>query len=287
MVNVRELTTSKIISSTHHANAPRGMHMIESKWLQKWGSVVITCAGLTAAGHAGAIDSQPTGIDPQVQRILRRSTDFLAAQTRFSADTRSTIEVVLTSGQKLQFSNRVTMSVKRPDKLWARRYGDYIDQVFYYDGQTLTLHNPAQKVYASVAVPASIEGMLDFARTKLDIIAPLGDFLYSNAYDILTDGVTSAFLVGRSYVEGVRCVHLAFRAPQADWQIWIEDGERPLPRKVVITTRDIVNAPQFDVTVTRWDLSPRSDDRRFAFRPQAGDSSTEFLPPAVSSPTGK
>lgn len=208
--------------------------MIETKWLVRWASVAIACAELTGTVHAQAIDSQPTGIDPQVQRMLRRSTDFLAAQSRFSADTRSTIEVVLPSGQKLQFANRVAMSVKRPDKLWARRYGDYIDQTFYYDGRTLTLHNPGQKVYASVAAPPSIEAMLDFARTKLDIIAPLGDFLYGNAYDILTDGITSAFLVGRSYVEGVRCVHLAFRAPQADWQIWIEDGERPLPRLSLI-----------------------------------------------------
>ena len=261
--------------------------MVQTKWYPKSASVALACVGLVVAAGSMPVRAQPAGIDPEAQRILKTSTDFLAARTRFSAETRSTIEVVLASGQKLQFSNLVTMSIKRPDKLWARRHGDYIDQVFQYDGRTLTLHNPAQKVHASVAAPGSIEEMLDFARTKLGVVAPLGDFLYGNAYEVLTDGITGAFVVGRSYVEGVPCVHLAFRAPQADWQIWIEEGGRPLPRKVVITTRDVLNAPQFDVTVTRWDLSPKVDDRRFSFRPPAGSSTAEFLPAADTSSTGK
>jgi hypothetical protein len=261
--------------------------MIQTKRYRKSVSIALASVGLVLAIGSAPLRAQPTGVDPEAQRILRTSTDFLAAQTRFSADTRSTIEVVLASGQKLQFSNRVTMSVRRPDKLWARRLGDLIDQVFLYDGRTLTLHDPARKVYASVAAPASIEAMLEFARTRLDVIAPLGDFLGADAYEVLTDGITSAFVVGRSVVEGVPCTHLAFRAPQADWQIWIEEGRRPLPRKIVITTRDVVNAPQFDVTVTRWDLAPKIDDRRFTFRPPAGSSAAEFLPAVNASPTGK
>jgi len=33
-------------------------------------------------------------------------------------------------------------------------------------------------------------------------------------------------------VEGVRCDNLAFRAPNVDWQIWIQEGPEPLPRKL-------------------------------------------------------
>jgi hypothetical protein len=58
--------------------------------------------------------------------------------------------------------------------------------------------------------------MLDFARTRLDIVAPAGDMVYRNAYDILTDGVTGGVVVGKAVIEGVPCDHLAFRAPQLD-----------------------------------------------------------------------
>ncbi|MFM1987274.1 MAG: hypothetical protein RJA99_231 [Pseudomonadota bacterium] len=261
--------------------------MNDKRWYRRSAAFALASVGLAVAAHSATAYAQPSGVDPEAKRILKRSTDFLASQGRFSAETRSTIEIVLTSGQKLQFSNAVSMTARRPDRLWAQRRGDYVDQVFYYDGRTLTLHDPSRKVYASAPVPPSLDGMLDYARTRLDVIAPLGDFLQSDAYEVLTDGVTDAFVVGRSLVEGTRCVHIAFRAPHADWQVWIEEGARPLPRKIVITTRDVVNAPQFDVTVTRWDLSPKVDDRRFVFRPPAGSSTAEFLSPAGAPATGK
>jgi hypothetical protein len=120
--------------------------------------------------------------------------------------------------------------------------------------------------------------MLDFARTKLDIVAPAGDLLYKNAYDLLMDGVTDGFVVGKAVIEGVRCDHLAFRAPHVDLQVWIQEGAQPLPRKLVITTRDLPNAPQFAVTVTKWNLKPNFGPQTFSFTRTAGVKQVDFLP---------
>jgi hypothetical protein len=120
--------------------------------------------------------------------------------------------------------------------------------------------------------------MLDFARETLDIVAPAGDIIYQNAYDILMDEVTGGFVVGKAIIEGVLCDHLAFRAPHVDWQIWIQQGEQPLPRKLVITTRDVVNAPQFAVTVTNWNLQPTFDAQTFEFTAPADATKVDFLP---------
>ena len=203
---------------------------------------------------------------------------YLGSQKQFSADTRSTIEMVLSSGQKLQFDNTVTMSVQRPNKLYARRVGDLVDQVFYYDGKSLTLHNPSESYYAIVPAPETLDETLDFAREKLDIVAPAGDFIYQNAFEILMQDVTNAMVVGKGVVEGVRCDHLAFRAPHVDWQIWIQEGKQPLPRKIVITTRDIVNAPQFAVVVTKWDLAPTFNESLFSFKPPKDARKVDFVP---------
>ncbi len=200
-------------------------------------------AFLLAAAVPLAALAQPAGIDPQATKLLKASTDFLASQQRFSIDTRNSLEVVLTSGQKIQFDHTARASIQRPNKLRADRTGDLVEQSFYYDGKSLTLHNPAQKYYATVAAPGTLEEMLDLARTQLDIVAPAGDLIYANAYDILMTDVTSGFIVGEGMVEGVRCDHLAFRAPHVDLQIWIQKGSQPLPRKLVITTRDVANAP--------------------------------------------
>lgn len=221
--------------------------------------------------------AQPDGISPHAQQLLKAATDFLACQQRFSLDTESSIEVVLASGQKIQFDHTARVSVERPNKLRAERTGDLVDQVFYYDGESLTLHNPNDNYYATLPAPGTLEEMLDFARETLDIVAPAGDLIYKNAYDILMQDVTSGFVVGKSVVDGVRCDHLAFRAPHVDWQIWVTEGDRPLPRKLVITTRDVVNAPQFTVVMSNWNLAPKFGAEAFSFTPAKCPTKLEFL----------
>jgi hypothetical protein len=236
------------------------------------------CALAAVAGFALAAQAQPAGIAPEAQRLLKASTDFLARQKQFSAETRNTLEVVLKSGQKIEFNHVARLSAQRPNKLRAERTGDLVNQVFVYDGKSLTLANPQDKVYAQVAAPDTLEAMLEFARTKYDIVAPAGDLLNKNAYDILMDGVTDGFVVGKAVIEGVRCDHLAFRAPQVDLQVWVQEGAQPLPRKLVITTRDLENAPQFAVTVTKWNLKPAFGAQTFSFTPPAGAKKVDFLP---------
>lgn len=240
--------------------------------------VIAGLALLAGAMLSRGAFGQPAGIEPQAKKLLETATTYLASQKRFSVDTRSTIEAVLTSGQKIQFDHAAMLSVQRPDGLKAERRGDLVDQVFYYDGKSLTLHNPDDNYYAAVPAPGTLEEMLDFARESLDIFAPAGDLIYKNAYEILMQDVTSGFVVGNTVVEGVRCDHLAFRAPHVDWQIWIQEGDEPLPRKLVITSTDVAGAPQFSVVMTDWNLAPDLDDRTFEFTPPAEAKRIDFLP---------
>ena len=94
---------------------------------------------------------------------------------------------------------------------------------------------------------------------------------------MLTDGVTEGVVLGEAVIEGVRCDHLAFRAPHVDLQVWVQQGQQPLPRRVLITTRDLPNAPQFAVTVTKWNLKPALTARTFGFTPPAGATRVDFL----------
>ena len=222
--------------------------------------------------------AQSEPIDPEAGRLLQTSLAFLAGQQRFRVETRSTLEVVLDSGQKIQFDHAAVLSVQRPDKLRAERRGDIVDQVFTYDGTSLTLYNPGDNVFATVRAPGTIEEMLDFARDSLDIVAPAGDLIYANAFELLMADVTAGFVVGKAVVEGVRCDHLAFRGPEVDWQVWIPGGGEPLPRKFLITTRDVPGLPQFAVVMTDWELSPDVTAEIFGFSPPAGATAVGFIP---------
>lgn len=238
----------------------------------------IACAALVAAFSAGSASAQPAGVDAKADTVLRAMTTYLAGLKQFSAWSENTIEVVKTDGQKLQFTNPATVTVSRPDKLFAERRGDIVNQVLYYDGKSLTLYNPDSKYYATVPAPANVDEMLEFARTKLDLIAPGADLMDTRAYKLMMADVTAGSYLGLAMVGGQRCHHLAFRTAEVDWQLWVREGDRPLPCKYVITSKTIAGAPQFTVQIVKWDMAPKVAAGQFRFVAPAGAKTIEFLP---------
>jgi len=222
--------------------------------------------------------AQAPAIEPEAARLLKRMTDYVGSLPQFGLDTAQSIEVVLVSGQKIQFTSAARMVAQRPNKLFAERVGDAISQSFFYDGKSLTLLNPDDGYYATVPAPGTIDTMLDFARDSLDVIAPAGDLVTTDAYARLMADTTAGFVVGKSTIDGVRCDHLAFRGYGVDWQVWIEDGARPLPRKYIISTVDVVGAPQFEVLMRNWTMTPDISPKQFHFTPPAGATEVKFLP---------
>jgi len=78
--------------------------------------------------------------------------------------------------------------------------------------------------------------------------------------------LTQARYIGPSSVDGIQTDQYAFRQEGTDWQIWIEQGSRPLPRRLVITSVDKEEAPQYFATMM-WDLTANTDDANFVFTP--------------------
>ena len=238
---------------------------------------VVGLAMLVATGWPQASYAQPAGIDPQAEKLLRRMSDYLASRQQFSLKSESTLEAVLTSGQKIQFDSPATLVVSRPNKLHAHRKGDIANQEFFYDGKTLTLYNPKENLYATTAAPATLDEMFDFAREKLDVIAPGTDLFYKNAAEKMLKASSSGLIVGPSVVAGVKTTHLAFRAADVDWQIWIDDGDKPLPRKFILTSKQVKGEPEFTILIRSWDLAPKVTDKEFTFVPPKGAKKIEFL----------
>jgi hypothetical protein len=58
--------------------------------------------------------------------------------------------------------------------------------------------------------------------------------------------------IGEGVVDGVECEHLAFRNEDTHWQLWVEKGDRPIPRKYVITSKAVAAAPQYTLLIKEW-----------------------------------
>ena len=71
-------------------------------------------------------------------------------------------------------------------------------------------------------------------------------------------------------IDGRECEHLAFRNFDTDWQLWVEVGENPIPRKMVITSKTLNNAPQYTLRVKSWKTGVQAAPDVFAFVPPTG-----------------
>jgi hypothetical protein len=208
-------------------------------------------------------------IDAKADRYLREMSAYLAQLKAFSFQIDETFDEVQDDGQKIQLGNRRTITVKRPNRLMGIAAGDTINRQFYYDGKTITLYSKAKKAYARVKAPDTIPAMLDAVHEKMGQGQPLADFLFPDPYKILTEHVQSGAYVGLHLLGKVKCHHLAFRQKGLDWQIWIEDGDKPLPRKMVITHKREAGGPQYTARLSKWDVNPKVKNALFEFEPPA------------------
>ena len=110
-----------------------------------------------SAAVSTEVRAQTPTVDPAATQILQKMTDYLGSMKQFSVHTQNTLEDVLESGHRVDLDVSASVIVSRPNRLRAERRGDLIDQIFYYDGKTLTLYNPADKVYATEPAPGTIE----------------------------------------------------------------------------------------------------------------------------------
>jgi hypothetical protein len=203
-------------------------------------------------------------------KTLKAMTDYLGAQKTLSASFDSDIEIITPDLQKIQFASSGQIKMSRPDKLRVRRTGGYADVELVYDGKSLSVYGNNAKSYVQADVPGTVDQMIDTIQVKSGVAMPGTDLLLSSAFDDMMATTSEGKHIGLGVVDGVECEHLAFRGPDTDWQIWIETGAKPVPRKYVITSKHLAGAPQYTLRVRDWKTDAFADADTFMFKPPAG-----------------
>lgn len=210
--------------------------------------------------------------DGAAKSILKAMADYVGRQENLSLKYDADVEVVTPSVEKIQFSASGDVTLSRPNKFRVSRTGGYADVELISDGSNVTIHDRGGNRFAQVPAAGTFDEVVDRLRTEAPLELPGADLLLSKPYEELMAGVLEAKHIGRGVVEGVECEHLAFRNLDTDWQIWVEIGERPVPRKYVITSKAVGAAPQYTLRLREWKtgVSPAPD--AFAFKPPEGAS---------------
>lgn len=217
-------------------------------------------------------------IDPAATESLKQMSDYLGGLKQFKVKTQNTVEDMLVSGHRIDIDVSAEVTISRPNRILSERRGDMVDQVFYYNGNTLTLYNPGQNVYATRSVPDSFEGLFKYMYEKLSFGIPVSDLVYSDSYPLLMEGVKLAAVLEKTYIDGIRCDHLLFSRPGVDFQIWISEGDRPLPLKYIVTDTTTPELLSVSTFMTDWNVQPEVKDDLFIFTPPKGTQAIDFMP---------
>lgn len=239
--------------------------------------IAILSSVLVTPLAAGPASAQAPASDAKA--ILRSMSDYVSRQKTIELSFDSDIEIITPQLEKIQFTNSGEALVSRPDKLRAHRVGGYADVALFFDGKTVSIHGKHINGYAQFEAPGSVDHLIEALRAGHGIALPGADLLLSNSYDVLVADVKEAKHIGRGVIDGVECEHLAFRNHDTDWQLWVEVGKTPIPRKMVITSKTLNSAPQYTLRVKAWKTGLQPAPGAFAFVPPPG--ATKLSPDAL------
>ena len=232
--------------------------------------MVFLCTSEVAHVHAKtgqtADAKDASAIDPDAIDSVKKMSAYLRTLKSFQVTDNVTQDDVLEDGLIVQHESRVDYLTARPNRLRVEVTSDERHRLYLYDGKNFTVWARLVNYYATVSAPPTIGELLDIAGEKYDIDLPLYDLYNWGRKDDDIDRIKAAVDVGPSSVGGVTCEHYAFHQEGVDWQVWIQLGEFPLPRKLVITTLTDDARPQHSDTLT-WNLGPSFNDGAFAFDP--------------------
>ena len=248
-------------------------------------SAALLALGLWMAAPAVSAEEQGP-LDPRAVEKLQRMSDVLAKTRSLSLKAESLYDQVESSGVKIKRAVSHEIVLRRPDSLYFRSVRDDGKvREGRYDGKALTVVPEGGGAYARIEVPGTVDTMLDLVQADYQVTVPVADLLYADLYGRVKDNLLSGVYLGERTIGGEVLDHLSFETTGVDWQLWLERGDRPLPRRLVVTFVNAPGEPEYLTVIKELKLDRTIEGEMFRFDPPAGWRRIE-LPkvPPVGSP---
>lgn len=221
--------------------------------------------------------------DARAVEVLQAMSDYKASLDSVVISGSSINDARLDAGLIVSNSNEMTVTVKRPASLHFKNFDGINTMELYFHQGLLTVFDSGTGFYAQANIPEKIDAALDFALAELDVDAPLMDLVRADVFDHLIETTDSVmYLTDKSRVMGSDCHHIAIRSAEVDVQLWIQEGNQPVPRRIMITSKWEGGAPRFLANMN-WDTKPDIKSGTFDFKAPEGVSQIQFVnPPATA-----
>jgi hypothetical protein len=240
-------------------------------WLIGWACAVY----LLSAGYAAA--QSPGQSTPEAKALLLGMAQVLATTERLSVTVRTAYDSVQPSGQKVEWNEMRTLTLRRPDRLRMEvERSNGARSLVVFDGKEISAFDEAGRSYAKAPQPGGMDETLVYFVRDLGMRLPLAVFFVSRSAAELERRVKSIQYVEKTGILGSPAHHLVGRTDTVNFQVWITDAEKPLLRRIVLTYPGTRGEPQFRADFSAWNLSAEAADSLFTFTPPADTRKVPF-----------
>lgn len=215
--------------------------------------------------------------NPAMEQVMRMA-NFLAQMKEASVTLQTGYDVVQDSGQKIEFGESRKLTFVRPDKFRVDvERSDGVSSTAVFDGKTVTVFDPKQKMYATSDVPGTIDAAIIHFVKDLKMRLPLAMLFVTVLPKELENRVLGADIVENTTLQGTPCAHIAGRGQTVDFQVWVPTTGDPLPRRIILTYKDDEGQPQYWANFSDWNLSPNPPAELFTLEIPKDANRIEFL----------
>ena len=240
-------------------------------------SVVAVCL-LALAAHlpqANARDLQGSpaksenAVDPRVTSAaatLKRMHVYLreAADLEFRTTARDSGEV-----KALGRSGSARFQIRKPNLFRVEAVVDGQATIYVSDGKTLTIFRPGTGKYMQLPARDTIVGTMYGATGILAQQARIVDFFWTVDYlEVVGEDVRVLDKDAVQNISGHDCRRYSVDRMDDSWDVWIAQGDLPLPCRLISRRRD--TSAQVQSNEFAWTATPKFTSDTFVFTPPAG-----------------
>ncbi|XZG71893.1 DUF2092 domain-containing protein [Chitinibacteraceae bacterium HSL-7] len=232
-------------------------------------AVTLSLASALLAGSVYADTDMPSdqnmqAVETRAVLALNRMSNYLDTLKQFEVSSDVDTDYLSDDKQIITKTRQVLLRTRFPDGLYASISHPARQRDFYFDGKHATLYAPTKGYYATVEAPATVGELINVLDEKYGVDVPLADLFEWSGTEASTSEFEAARYAGAAVINDRVCDQYAYRSQGAQWQLWIERSDTPLPCRLAIANDD---EDRLRTTITyHWHTSAKFSPSQFVFK---------------------
>ena len=208
-----------------------------------------------AYGFVNSIDLRAQSSAPNVspQAILKQAADYLRSSRNLEIVAEIEFDVLLNPALVAQYSGELDVKMSRPDRLFVGYRDHSVSKKLWFDGKQLTYLDALTGHFARQPGKQTIEETVFELHRKYALALPLANLLFSRTSEEIFGNAHFVDYLGQVPMSGAPVHHIVAHSENADIQVWIESGGKPVIRKIVIISHRLPFAPRYSATFTKFE----------------------------------